>query len=244
MLGLEDILPGCKLEIVEIPKENANGVNVQAKSYPSALYSVLDSHTFEVTVPTVRMTLVPLPRGGEYFFVFTTQGGLVRAKGLVENMYRRGNFYVMKIQVQGELSKYQRREFYRIDCMFPVMYVSLTYEQGQMESMSDLEDVLSMEPRQEHFYGLGTAIDISGGGMRFTSSINMDKIPAVLLKFTLDIPNAEGKFAINCRIVSSEHIEGTDKYSHRVQFRHMSDTDQEAIIRYIFETERRRRHKA
>ena len=109
MLGLEDILPGCKLEIVEIPKENTNGVNVQAKSYPSALYSVLDSHTFEVTVPTVRMTLVPLPRGGEYFFVFTTQGGLVRAKGLVENMYRRGNFYIMKIQVQGELSKYQRR---------------------------------------------------------------------------------------------------------------------------------------
>lgn len=234
-MELDEITPGCRLEILETEEKE----NREKKTYKSSLYSVIDNDTIEATVPTVRARLVPLDREREFYFVFITEKGLLRTKGIVTDIYKRGNFFLMKVHLNGHLSKYQRREFFRIDCMIPVIYQSLNEEQGLMKTVHEAEESLKKPESRSLVHGFGTIMDISGGGAKITSRLSLKEVPYVLLKFQMDVPDLEKMpVTVIAKVVNSESIEGVDLYCHRVRFMFRDYTNQEKIVRYIFEKER------
>ena len=239
-MELDEITPGCRLDILEMDEKE----NKSNKTYKSSLYSVLDNDTIEATVPTVRARLIPLDREREFYFVFITDKGLLRTKGVVTDIYKRGNFYLMKVHLNGHLSKYQRREFYRIDCMIPVIYQSLSDEQGKMKTVREAEESLKKPESRSRVHGFGTIMDISGGGAKITSKLSLIDVPYVLLKFQMDVPGLEKMpVTVIAKVINSENIEGVDLYCHRVRFMFRDSANQEKIVRFIFEKERLLRRK-
>lgn len=236
-MELADITPGCRLDIIESVHGGGE------KSYPSSLYSVLDEHTIEVTTPLRRSVLIALPVGGRYSFIFTTDKGLLRAGGEVIDRYTRENFSLLKVHVPGSLSRFQRREFYRLDVVMPVVYQVLDEDLIKLKDPAKIETALKDEKYKDYPRGLGSSIDISGGGIKFTSSMDLASVPSLLLKFQLKVHGQTMVMTVTGRVVRSDEIEGTGRYAHRIQFIDPDTSVQERIIRYIFETERLRRQK-
>jgi c-di-GMP-binding flagellar brake protein YcgR len=244
-MELDDILPGCKLDVVE-PKLDAEGKDIGIKhSYKSSLYSVLDNNHIEIMTPQEETIIVPLMDEGQYKLIFTTSQGLLRANGQVVKKYKKENFYLTEFMVIGSISKYQRREFFRIDCMVPVEFTVLSNDAGSFTSINEAkrEIALKEERGESIFSGKGTIIDISGGGIRFTTSSNIENYSYVLFKFELYMNSGSRALEVIGKPVHSDHILDTNKYSHRIQFQYTDGVSQEVIIRYIFEVERSRRRK-
>jgi c-di-GMP-binding flagellar brake protein YcgR len=236
-MELDEITPGCKINVLFESKTGDQNVK---HDYPSSLYSVLDSKTIEIVTPLNNTTPVPLHPGSRYTLIFSTDKGMIKALSEAVDRYKKGNFLLVKMKIVGNLSKYQRREFYRIDCLIPVKVAKLDKADLNITNLEDLKRVV--EDREEEDYA--TIIDISGGGIRITAPFDLHECEYCLLGFDLLLNSGSRHIDLIGKIVSSQHMPETDKYSHRIQFVFNYGTVyQEIIVRYIFETERKRRRK-
>lgn len=241
-MKLEDVTPGCRLDIVKETKNSETGVT-DYKTYKSSLYSVLDEHLIEVSVPMEKMTLIPLHEGEEYAFMFITDAGVERAPGKIVDRYQKDNFHLLKVELLDSLCKYQRREFYRMDCMMPVEFYELPYSDSEvhMDLIYRAENnqlVLNQSKRN-----VGICLDISGGGIRFTSASPLTGVNYLFVRLSLYANEKEENLTLIGKLVESDQLRGTTQYSHRVQFLFSNMNRQEKIIRYIFEVERLRRQR-
>lgn len=241
-MTLDEVTPGCPLEIVG-EEEKPGQDRKEEKIYKSSLYSVLDQHSIEINAPTEQMTLVPLHPGEKYDFRFLMKNGFLRAPGVIRDRYRREQFQLLKVELEDTLTRFQRREFFRLDCMFPVTIYALPYP---AESMTP-EIMHRVETGNFPLRNLKTTpavcLDISGGGMRLTTNQKLPEAGSLALSFSLSISGKEEKFTVLSEIVESVKIEGMQKYSHRVHFLFYDRKIQESVVRYIFEVERYRRQR-
>jgi len=243
-MELDEILPGCKIDVVELA--DSNGEMKIEHAYVSSLYSVIETDIIEITTPQKKNTLVPMHQGVKYKLIFTTEKGLVRADCVVLDRYQSSNFFLTKVQIIGKLSKYQRREFYRIDCLVPCRFTELEDDDLLVPSIQMLrQNILTKKEKNEKISEeYGTIIDISGGGIRLTAPYSMKENDYFLFDFDLALDNGVRHVELVGRCVGSDHIPDTDLYSHRVKFDFMFEkVSQEIIVRYIFEIERKRRRK-
>lgn len=243
-MELDEILPGCKIDVVEL--KNPDDENHVPESYSSSLFSVVDNDTVEIMSPQKANNIVPLHQGERYNLVFTTDKGMISATGVVLDRYKNSNFLLTKMQLVGRLSKYQRREFFRIDCMMPVRFLPLTPDDLEMPNIATIRQNIQtkIDKGEKISEEYGTIIDISGGGIRLTAPYPMQNEERCLFDFDLALKSGIRHLEIIGKCVGSEHIPDTDKYSHRVMFDFSFEKiSQEVIVRYIFEIERKRRRK-
>ena len=74
--------------------------------------------------------------------------------------------------------------------------------------------------------------------------MKLDKGNMVLLKFELHTALGVKEFQPIARIVHSAQLPNRGKvYEHRLEFAYLLKEDREAIVRYIFDEERKRRRK-
>ena len=243
-MELDEIIPGCKIEVTHF----AAGLeeNKIVNTYKSSLFSVVEDDVIEITTPMKKGHLAPLHQGIKYKFVFITDKGLVRADGVVIDRYKNQNFYLIKVQLLGKLSKYQRREFYRVDCLVPTRFIPLKEEDLDFENMAllrqNIQNKIDLGERKSEEYG--TIIDISGGGIKFTAPYSIKEDEYCLFDFDLALDSGIRHVELIGKCVGSDHIEDTDQYSHRIRFDYRFEKlSQEVIVRYIFELERKRRRK-
>lgn len=93
--------------------------------------------------------------------------------------------------------------------------------------------------------GIGTILDISGGGARFTSSNSLANVKYLLLEFQLPQENKKTPLDIDvvAKVIDSKQTDAKDKYTHRVKFYFKDPRMKEQLIGYVFQEERRIRKK-
>lgn len=79
----------------------------------------------------------------------------------------------------------------------------------------------------------GTALDLSGGGMRVATATDLPPGQAIVLRFTL--PGQDRELLVRGRIVLSFFDAGWRHYAHGIAFTQYSTQDQAAIERFIEE---------
>lgn len=109
----------------------------------------------------------------------------------------------------------QQRRFYRASVNFPVT-VAVTGE----------EQVI-----------LGNAVDLSGGGVRVETRSDLSKGRQLTLRFKLTAGSAE--MAVRGHIVLSFFNGSKQQFAHGIAFTQISQADQEAIVHFIHELQRR-----
>lgn len=241
-MNRKEILPGCKVDIRLLQEVNRSEDVIGLGTYMSSVFDVLDD-AFILHLPTQAGKILLLPLNVRYEFVFTTANGLYKAEGTVTERFKKDNFYLMKGEIKGDIVKFQRREFYRMECSIPMLFLSLEDEEGEAEKMALVKQMIKDASRPVKIRGLGTILDISGGGVRFISEKDLDEINYLFVHFEVLIDNKKSNLEIVSKILSKDYNPDNKKFVYRTQFLFKDTKMQERIIRFIFEEERRNRHK-
>ena len=145
------------------------------------------------------------------------------------------------MELTTDIRKYQRREYYRLNCVLDMKARNVTTESGQ-------------DPAHEqvHFldtditFSNGTMVDISGGGARFISKVQYPKGSNIQFAFSLFVNGKLTEYKLLGRVLYSEELASRQgSFEHRIQFINIMNDERESIIKFIFEEERkiRRREK-
>ena len=122
-------------------------------------------------------------------------------------------------------------------------YFELTPEEAELESA----EIAFEKIRDEDFYEKerkGIIVDISGGGVRFTSTEELQNDSYILITVRLSSGKVDKQYYLIGKIITCTKIENVvSMYENRVQFMLKDDKTREEIIRFIFEEERKSRNR-
>lgn len=242
-MRMEDLMPGCKVDIRITQLMEKEDVDAAQGIYYTSIFDVTKD-SIELQMPMVGGRLQLLPKNIRYEFIFSTPMGLYKAQGTVTDHIKKQHFYLLKIVLTSPLEKFQRREYYRITCMVPMIFMGVT-EEAAMEGTIDAVREKMTAGNEMTVRGIGTILDISGGGARFTSSNSLTNVKYLLLEFQLPQENKKTPLDIDvvAKVIDSKQTDAQDKYTHRVKFYFKDPRMKEQLIGYVFQEERRIRKK-
>lgn len=240
-MALENyIKPGQKLDIKAFKRTRLKD-DPNNKTYTSKVYDVMSEDQIEILMPTEQQKLILLPVDGEFQLVFYTESGLYECIGRIIERYKSNNVYILLIEIETNLRKYQRREYYRYNCIMD-MFIR-DFEEGEVDEAGNIlgDGELDLEKSMQK----ATIVDISGGGIRFVAPFAYKRGDLVLVRYKLYVKGRFKEYNIISRILEVRRLESTGRsgYQHRVQYMHISIRDREEIIQYIFDEERKNRQK-
>lgn len=219
------------------------------KTYRSKVQNIRKDGGIEVEVPTQGGEAAPLPSGVRLEFLFYTKGGMYRCVGHIKDRYIRGRIYLFLIEQRTPLEKFQRREYYRFECVMEMVYYPITEQEADITPLEELKEHHRLAYPQD-LPKKATAVDISGGGIRFVC--DEPGQDGEYMVISMELPNAsgQGKLELLGKVMVCKEIESTSmdrknalvRYEYRVQFLKASK-EREQIIKYIFEQERKSRQK-
>lgn len=229
---------GDKLEIETISDKNSSDNNEGRKTYRSELYEVVSEDQIKIAMPMEQMKVILLPVDGEYSLCFYTRNGLYQCIGRVIERYKSDALFVLVMELITGLQKYQRREYYRLNCVLDMK--SKQIDEKEIENSHDQLVFLDTDLTFDN----GTMVDISGGGARFISKAKYPKGSLIRFNFCLFVNGQLNEYKLVGKVLKSRELENhPESYEHRIMFINMLNDDRESIIRYIFEEERKIRHR-
>lgn len=232
------VKPGQKVELQSVDRPTAGKEDKTKKVYISNVYDVLSEDRLEITMPMEKTKIILLPVDAEFNICFYTDKGLYQCFVRIIDRYKSNNVYILVLELTSNLRKYQRREFYRFSCAL------------EMESRELMEEEkTAVEDDQYHLIpGLplkrSVIVDISGGGLRFVSTQKYEEDSLIYCTYCLMLNGQKKKYELVGKILSVKEVQGREGvFEHRVQYMNLNVDEQEEIIRYIFEEERKHRYK-
>lgn len=241
ILSLGDRLEIEKVVSEEKKKQLIAENSVFARTLTSQIYDIIDETQLHIAMPMVEGRVIPLPVNAVFDVCFFCTGGLYKSRFVVLDRFKENGLYVLTVELVTELRKYQRRQYYRLECAMDIEY--LVVENDIIRSLTDNEELVR-QMLDEHELKKGIVIDISGGGIRFASHDKLDSDSVVLVKINIAISNGKSVYGVLGKVLnSSKMINNELMYEQRIEFSDIQNADREIIIRYIFETERRMRQK-
>lgn len=189
--------------------------------YYSKVQELIDDDTIVILAPIVSGRIEPLELHRKYGMCVYTDKGLYRCEVMVTQRIKTEHLYLITLERQSSLQKYQRRQYYRMNCMLSFQYK---------------DDV-------EKDWHEGVILDISGGGIRFTSKSQLTHKKGLISRIILTMKdNVKQELFISGVIIESNPgVLDRTIYENRVEFDVIDDLEREVIIKFIFEEERRRR---
>lgn len=230
------ISPGDKLEMKSVVNVLLPDGTEGVKTYKTSVYDILADGKIQIVMPIDKQKLVLLPVDGEYDVCFFSNGGMYKANVRIVDRQKINNTYIVVAEMITNLHKYQRREYYRFNCIIDMSVREMTEQEvsGFRNGMSALVEDAEMEK--------AVIVDISGGGLRFVSQRPYQADGMLLMDFSLPVLGVEKNFFVAAKVIYSEKIERREKeYENRVKFEFMRNSTREEIIKYIFDAERKNR---
>ena len=243
---LDTIQLGNKIDIhisQQLNRQDTKGET--AKLYKSTVTDVLSDRELEISMPMDGSKIVLFQTALRIEMIVYTKRGLYRCTSLVRKRYKRDNMYFLTVELMEELKKFQRREYFRINCMVKMQYCFVPEKIAGMRTTREIFEALQdPELVDDTLEYPATILDISGGGMRFTTDQKLDSGSYVASSFRLTNERLDQKFYLVTQILESKPIEGsTDKFMVRSKFLFKDLKDREAIVHFVFEEERHMRKK-
>lgn len=224
---------GNKIELVHLDQVIKNEKN--RKVYVSKIFDILPNNILQIAMPIYEGKIVPLNINDKYSVTFYTKMGLVQCNVVITARYKKGNLFIMEVMMLSELSKVQRREFYRYKCLLDAKLRIVSdeeYDSGINYFCDISEDELEWEDVK--------ILDVSGGGAKILGRNHIDKNEVIKIKFNVSIVDEFLKFNLYGRILGSSRYNGrTDVYELRLEFMKISLEDRDRLVKFIFESERR-----
>jgi len=230
------ITPGDKVDINFLHQNNG-------KTYKSSLFDFLSENEIEIAMPTDEGRMVMFNVGFECQFYFYTSRGLYTCETVITNRYKKDNFYLLSARIKTPLKKFQRREYFRLECLIDFAYYKIPNEVAELETTEDLFEVIADPAYIEH-KKLARTKDLSGGGIRFTAMEDLEIGSKVLIVIRLSNNKVDHMFYLVTDIIACEPIKDMPElWVARGKFDFKNIKDRDLIIRYVFEEDRMNRKR-
>ncbi len=247
-MGKYVIEDGNKILMQLVKRANSLSGNLDVTFYQSQLVQMLNQYEMIITVPIFQGHLIPLSPGDIYLTQFYTSSGFYQGKCSVVSLSKDGNVALAKIKIITALEKYQRRQYFRMNCLIPVAYAKLTERQQELYSAMKMsknesrkKELMETIKKTGLNFTDGTMLDISGGGLRFNSFEKFEKDDVFLV--IPDIPKLKENipfFLAQIVLVRQIGFDNT-QYENKMKFIEISNEEREQVITYIFAEERAKR---
>lgn len=238
----------CVGDKIELVRQDSFGRPVKSEvNYISQLLDIISEDMARIALPIANGLLVPLEVGENYSLCFYTEKGLFQCTCTVSNRFKENNLYIADILLTSDLEKVQRRQYYRCQCVFDITYHYIDDKEKKMKELLQqgkvpIEMIADVEEKINEIsskYDSGIAIDLSGGGLKFTCGRQFKKDDLLMIR----LPFSSGTndfLEVKGRIVGSErNLKRDTIFDNRVEFVDIAQRQREDIIRFIFEQERR-----
>ncbi len=190
------------------------------------------SHEVIIAAPIFEGSVVPLhlERVINVYFIKRKEDDihLYKFKAVVKSREMSENLHLLRVEMLGELEKVQRRSYYRLNCSVQLQY-------RIVDSMNEVYN--DNIPFKKSFSN-----NISGGGI----SIMLEEKVEVGKLVECELYTSQDKkvrlFGKVIRYERSE-TEGRFKYAAGIAYIKINDNDREAVVRYIFNEQRKLRKK-
>ncbi|MCI8873451.1 MAG: flagellar brake protein [Lachnospiraceae bacterium] len=214
-------------------------------AYRSMVEHVQEDGSLELLVPIVKGKIDAPPSGVRLEALIYTRAGMYRCVAHIKNRYLKENVYLMLMELKSPLEKFQRREFYRFECVMDIQYMTITEEEVGIDDITELKEHHRLT-YPEDLVESAVAVDISGGGIRFVSDLPAEEGSFILIAIRLVNESMDYPLELIGKVVICQKVEpgqSKEKYEYRVNFIMKDEKKRELIIKYIFEQERRSRQK-
>lgn len=232
------IEPGFRVELQSIGRLNEENNEAAKKVYSSKVYDIISDDRMEITMPMEQTKLILLPVDGEYDMVIYGQQPYQCFVRIIDR-YKSNNVYILVVELTSNLRKYQRRNYYRFSCALD-MHSRVLVEEEVKAVEQNATYVLTPGLPLKH----SVIVDISGGGLRFVSGQRYEPGSLIYCNYQLVTGDNSRECEVVGKILSAKELENkSGNYEHRVQYVNLDVDDRERIIKYIFEEERKNRHR-
>ena len=231
---------GDKVEFTRVQAVQSDA-SMRKKVYVSQIYEVVDETRVKVGMPIENGHIVALAPNTRLDACFYTAKGLYHGRVVVVERMRENNIYVMVVELQYELKKFQRRQYYRLNCTMDLLHRPMEDEEQELFINKGIA------PDDSNIVGFknGIALDFSGGGIRFISQEKYNKEDLIVIRLKISYDDEYKIYSVVSRVISSIPAKnGRENIEHRVEFVDLNSKIREEIIRYIFREERKQRQKS
>ena len=241
MMDTIELKPGAKVDMRYV-QSVARGNDDE--HYVSGIHDIEEDGTLELEMPTRGGKAVLVPMGIRYEMIFTMDQRLLKSEAQIVQRFRKDGFSLLKAKLVAPVVKFQRREYFRLNVMLPITFITLDERAGTLERMADIRQLLEGR-KEELVIGEGTIMNISGGGIRFITDTELDEETEYLfIRFAIETGGEQSRtIALIGQLVAKELTEDKKHNAYRVKILFKDSRCQELIIRYIFEQERKIRRK-
>ena len=227
-----------ELEAVEKTHQETEYGMFARKTYKSQVYDIMSEDQIKIAMPLEQGKVILLPVDGEYSLCFYTKTGLYQCLTRVADRYKSNNIFVLQMDILTDIRKYQRREYYRLNCVLDMQ--SRELEENEIPKVMEHVQFIDTDITLNN----GMIVDISGGGARFISNVRYPADSIILFKFNLCVSGKIVEYQLMGQVLLSQELEiRQGEFEHRIQFLNIMNDDREGIIRYIFEEERKNRRR-
>jgi len=194
-----------------------------ARSYISQVEEIMDDGTLLIHVPISYGQLVKLPVTGRYQMLFFTDKGKITFLTVINEYIKEDLLNFMSVTVLDEGERVQLREFFRYNCLLPFKFAPIDVNAPESE--------IGREALTD-----GIIKDISGGGLRFVTNLDMEmdqRIKCILLI------GEECIISIGVIVRRQFFPKSNYKYQFNIKFAGMPGFEQEKIVKFIFEEQKK-----
>jgi hypothetical protein len=242
---------GDRIELTHV--RSGTGRKLSDRKLGSQLLDFDGIRTAKISMPIFENRVIPLEVGDDYQLCFFTNSGLYQCRARIRRRYAENKMYMIDVLFLTDLKKYQRRKFYRLDCMFPIKYRSMSdvelalRERLTKDSFETEEEKLQCQRTLDELpkdWEEGTVSDLSGGGIRFHSRSQLEKGHMVEVMLPLSMRGGIVPLTFSVQVIACIYYEGSRiAYEVRGEFQQIKDSERELVIKYVFEEQRRRMRK-
>lgn len=178
-----------------------------------------------------------------YIMTFYSGQEMYLCNGYYESTYQQDSEKYFTMEITSPLEKVQRRMHQRVSCHGKMSFRILQPEQVRDMISEDTAVILPKEMDREEEKE-DSMIDISGGGIRFTSKKLVEKNDYLQVEFGILAGKETIQMHIFGQVVSQKLFRNEkDIYDIRMKYVGLSEEQKEQIIQFVFQLERDSRRK-
>jgi len=202
-------------------------------SHVSQLLDIVDESNIVMACPIHGSQLVPIPVGTKIEVVFIHEKrSVISFEGTVTGRSDKDNVAAMQVHIESEISRIQRRQFFRLECLLDVQYRLLSDDSEDISNFNNEDSGKKVE------YKKAVTSDLSGSGVCIVTDESIPKDSIIEICIFLDEKNVVKAIARLIRS-SAVQIEKGTKYKNGLHFVNISKTDRNRIIKYVFAQQRK-----
>ncbi len=239
---------GSKINLVQV----LEGIVLsKPKQYVSQIQDVnYDEKTLKISMPIENNVIVPLSVGEKYRIIVYTQKGLYQCVSVITDRYKEKSMFMLDVKIISGLEKYQRRQYYRLECDFEIMHRQLTdkeimlrtvYLNNNFESEQEKKECEELLNRIKKEWLTNEVVDISGGGIGFYTNVRYENGSSVAVEIPILHKIQSKPFEADVNIIRTEKvIDKSNMYKVSAEFIELDSDTREILVRYVFDEQRKR----